>query len=204
MGEKSTFTSHNSRRMENCYGSRTLPSVDVFLGWIFRSTGPLMGTASWGRTPLPNAASVERRTGDFYGHHEYLDVGGLHMTNTEEPAVLVGELAKLELSEERPVIYDRPIGVRLLYSDPRSGAEHYLIRYPVDLRAQPHRHSAAHTIVVLEGVLLANDQLLLAGSYAHFPRGALMRHEPAAGHYCLFVIVFDGPFDVAPLSGESG
>lgn len=173
---------------------------DGFFGRLGRLWVPPRGAGP--RCPMLPASNAALETST--GITNISMWGGLHMTNTEEPAVLVGELAKLELSEERPVIYDRPIGVRLLYSDPRSGAEHYLIRYPVDLRAQPHRHSAAHTIVVLEGVLLANDQLLLAGSYAHFPRGALMRHEPAAGHYCLFVIVFDGPFDVAPLSGESG
>jgi quercetin dioxygenase-like cupin family protein len=115
-------------------------------------------------------------------------------------AVFFDQLAGRELGESQPGIYDRPIGLRLLYQDPRSGAEHYLVRYPAGLRAQRHRHSAAHTIVVIEGALLADDQLLRAGSYAHFPAGTLMFHEPAPGQDCLFVILFDGPFDVHPPS----
>ena len=56
------------------------------------------------------------------------------------------QLASLELDESQPVIYDRPIGLRLLYQDPVSGAEHYLIRYPPRLQTRRHRHTAAHTI----------------------------------------------------------
>jgi quercetin dioxygenase-like cupin family protein len=114
-------------------------------------------------------------------------------------AVLIDRLADRELGESQPGIYDRPIGLRLLYQDPRSGAEHYLVRYPAGLRARRHRHSAAHTIVVVEGVLHADDQVLRAGSYAHFPAETPMRHEPAPDQDCLFVILFDGPFDVYPV-----
>jgi quercetin dioxygenase-like cupin family protein len=122
----------------------------------------------------------------------------------EDPqsAVLLDQLAGRELGESQPGIYDRPIGLRLLYQDPRSGAEHYLVRYPAGLRARRHRHSAAHTIVVIEGALHADGQILPAGSYAHFPAETPMWHEPAPGHDCLFVILFDGPFDVYPLGDE--
>lgn len=115
--------------------------------------------------------------------------------------VFVDARAGLELTEAQPPIYDRPIGIRLLYEDPRTGAEHYLIRYPVGLRAQRHRHSSAHTIVVLEGMLRANGEFLGSGSYVHFPPGVPMQHEPADGQHCLFVIIFDGPFDVELLAG---
>src|ERR1700722_15421120 len=117
-------------------------------------------------------------------------------------AVLFDQLTGQRLDESQPEIYDRPIGLRLLYQDPRSGAEHYLIRYPAGMRARRHRHSAAHTIVVIEGVLLADGQLLAAGSYAHFPPQTLMHHEPAPEHDCLFVIMFDGPFDVYPVGDD--
>ncbi len=113
-------------------------------------------------------------------------------------AVFLSQLARQDLEESQPAIYDQPISLRLLHQDPGSGAEHYLVRYPAGLRAQRHRHSAAHTIVVIEGVLHADDQVLPAGSYAHFPAGTLMHHQPAPDQDCLFVIIFDGPFDVYP------
>lgn len=108
------------------------------------------------------------------------------------------QLASLELDESQPVIYDRPIGLRLLYQDPVSGAEHYLIRYPPRLQTRRHRHTAAHTIIVLEGAMDANGQQLTAGSYAHFEAGSVHHHASAPRQSCLFVIIFQGPFDVTP------
>ena len=114
-------------------------------------------------------------------------------------AVVVDQLESVELGQSRSVIYDREIGLRLLYQDPDSGAEHYLIRYPAGLRTRLHRHTAAHTIVVLDGRLEVNNQVIGPGAYCHFPPGETMRHAPADGDSCLFVIIFDGPVDVQPL-----
>lgn len=111
-------------------------------------------------------------------------------------SVLLDLTGDLQLEESQPEIYDRPIGVRLLTRDPDSGAEHYLIRYPAGLVARRHRHTAAHTIVVLAGALLADGIELGPGGYCHFPAGTVMHHAPAPGRECLFVTVFDGPFDV--------
>jgi quercetin dioxygenase-like cupin family protein len=114
-------------------------------------------------------------------------------------AIIVDDLGSLELERSKLVIYDREIGVRLLYRDPDSGAEHYLIRYPAGLQARPHRHTAAHTIVVLEGRLRVNGEVIGPGAYCHFPPGEAMLHAPADGDPCLFVTVFHGPFDVEPI-----
>jgi quercetin dioxygenase-like cupin family protein len=111
-------------------------------------------------------------------------------------AIVVDHLGAVELDRSRPVIYDREIGVRLLYRDAESGEEHYVIRYPAGLKARLHRHAAAHTIVVLEGRLEVNGQVVGPGAYCHFPAREAMRHAPADGGPCLFVIVFHGPYDV--------
>jgi quercetin dioxygenase-like cupin family protein len=114
-------------------------------------------------------------------------------------ATIFDELGSIELVRSQLVIYDREIGLRLLYQDPESGAEHYLIRYPAGLRARVHRHTAAHTIVVLEGRLEVNDEVIGPGAYCHFPPGEAMRHAPADEDSCLFVTLFHGPFDVEPI-----
>lgn len=110
--------------------------------------------------------------------------------------VVWGDLASVEMAASQPLIYDRPIDLRLLYQDPEMGAEHYLVRYPTGLQARAHRHRAAHTIVVIEGHLQVNDQVIGPGSYCHFPAGEVMHHAPAPGESCLFVTIFHGPFDV--------
>jgi quercetin dioxygenase-like cupin family protein len=114
-------------------------------------------------------------------------------------AIVFDGLASMEIVESHPAIYDRPIGLRLLYEDPDSGAEHFLIRYPAGLTEQLHRHTAAHTIVLLEGRLRINDQVVGPGAYCHFPAGEPMLHAPAGEGGCLFINIFHGPFDVESL-----
>ncbi|MGH2789220.1 MAG: cupin domain-containing protein [Actinomycetota bacterium] len=114
-------------------------------------------------------------------------------------AIIVDGPRLVELERSSSVIYDREISLRLLYQDPDSGAEHYLIRYPAGLKTRLHRHTAAHTIVVLDGRLEVNDEVVGPGAYCHFPAGEAMRHAPAGNDSCLFVIIFDGPVDAHPL-----
>ena len=66
------------------------------------------------------------------------------------------------------------------------------------------RHRAAHTIIVIAGRLVANGQPLGPGGYAHFPGGTAMLHEPAEGHDCTFVLIFDGPFDLEVMESPDG
>ena len=120
-------------------------------------------------------------------------------------AVIIGELGSLELRAPSPGaagVYDQPIGLRLLYTDPSSGEEHYVVRYPAGLKGRPHRHTAAHTIIVLDGQLDANGRVIGPGSYAHFPAGEAMRHQAAGDDPCLFVLLFHGPFDVRLADGS--
>jgi quercetin dioxygenase-like cupin family protein len=121
----------------------------------------------------------------------------------ETRAVIIDELASLALDDPRAVTgrdpstgYDRPFGLKLLNRDPDAGADHYLVRYPAGLRGRRHRHSAAHTIVVLEGRLEANGQVIGPHAYAHFPAGEVMRHQATDDGPCLFALLFNGRFDV--------
>lgn len=118
-------------------------------------------------------------------------------------ATIIDDVKKLEVAEpgaSAAAIYDRPIALRLLYEDPESGEEHYVVRYPAGVRSRMHRHSAAHTLVVIEGHLEANGQVVGPGSYAHFPAGEAMVHQAAGDKPCTFVLLFHGPFDVEPLT----
>ena len=112
---------------------------------------------------------------------------------------IVDQLRGVELAEPgaaAAAVYDRPIMLRLLHEDPVSGEEHYIVRYPPGVRGRVHRHSAAHTMVVLEGRLEVNGTVIGPGSYAHFPAGEPMRHQATDREPCLFVLLFHGRFDV--------
>jgi hypothetical protein len=114
-------------------------------------------------------------------------------------ALVAVDLLALGTEPSQPAVYDRPIGLRLLHRDPRTGAEHWLVRYPPGLVERWHRHTAAHTVVVLEGALDVDGVRVGTGGWCHFPAGSAMHHVPADGAGCAFVTVFDGPFDVEPV-----
>jgi len=114
-------------------------------------------------------------------------------------AVIVDRLAALPLAppgDAAAAVYDRPIALRQLHQDPETGSEHYLVRYPGGLKGRVHTHRAAHTIVVLDGTLWVNGRTIGPGAYAHFPAGQPMQHQAGGDGPCLFVLLFDGPFDV--------
>jgi len=121
-------------------------------------------------------------------------------------AVIIDEVTVLPVAPpgaSAAVVYDRPIGLRLLHEEPETGEEHYLVRYPAGAQCRLHEHSAAHTIIVLQGKLDANGQIIGPGAYAHFPARQPMRHQPAGDEDCLFVLLFHGPFDVRVIETES-
>jgi quercetin dioxygenase-like cupin family protein len=119
----------------------------------------------------------------------------------EASTVIVETSDDEELPPSQPIIYDRPIGMRLLHQDPSSGEEHYLVHYPAGLGVRRHLHTAAHTIVVLEGRLVVNERAVGPGTYCHFPAGEPMHHAPTAQEPCLFLNIFHGPADVYPVEG---
>lgn len=70
------------------------------------------------------------------------------------------------------------------------------MHYPAGLKGHVHEHSVAHTIVVLDGRLEANGQIIGPRAYAHFPASQPMKHQAAGDDPCLFILIFHGPFDV--------
>ena len=125
--------------------------------------------------------------------------------------VIHPDLNAIPLRTTEQAAYDRPFELEMVFHDQRTGAEHYVVRYRPGTRARPHRHTAAHTIVVLDGHMMVDGQLLGPGGYAHHPGETTMLHEPAAGESCTFVLIFDAPFDLqlsddtnSPRSGSTG
>ena len=123
---------------------------------------------------------------------------------TPGKATIVGDPRSVEMrppGADAAAVYDREILLGLLYEDPASGEEHYVVRYPAGVKCRMHTHSSAHTMVVLEGRLTANGQVIGPGGYAHFPAGQPMQHQSTEDAECLFVLLFHGPFDVHIVQG---
>lgn len=110
--------------------------------------------------------------------------------------VIHPDLRAIELRTTEQPAYDRPFELELLHADERTGAEHYVVRYRPGTKARPHHHSAAHTIIVLDGHMVVDGKRLGPGGYAHHPGDTTMLHEPAPDEGCTFVLLFDAPFDL--------
>jgi quercetin dioxygenase-like cupin family protein len=119
--------------------------------------------------------------------------------------LIVRDLAALELPQRKLDPYDRPIGLLLVHEDAESGVEIYVVEYPAGMLATWHRHPSAHTMLVLEGELEVNGQIIGPGALCRYPADTPMHHAPAGDGPCRFVIVFEGSSDVAvvepPASG---
>jgi quercetin dioxygenase-like cupin family protein len=117
--------------------------------------------------------------------------------------VIHPDLKTIALRTTEQPAYDRPFELERLYQDERTGAEHYVVRYRPGTQARRHRHSAAHTIVVVDGHMMVDGQLLGPGGYAHHPGDTTMLHEPAIDEGCTFVLLFDAPFDLQLLDDST-
>jgi quercetin dioxygenase-like cupin family protein len=111
-------------------------------------------------------------------------------------AFIVDDVTGVDFEARDMAVYSKPFGIHTLYQDPDGGAEHHVIRYPPRLKGRLHRHTAAHTIVVVAGSLAVNGEVIGPGGYAHVPGGERMLHENGGDEDCVFVIIFDAPFDM--------
>jgi quercetin dioxygenase-like cupin family protein len=63
-----------------------------------------------------------------------------------------------------------------LYTDPESGAEIRLVRYPAGVINPLHTHPCGHGMYVLEGTLVTHQGRFGPGTFVWFPEGERMEH----------------------------
>lgn len=117
----------------------------------------------------------------------------------DDPArlpLVVRDLRTLELPRRTLAAYDRPIGILLLHADAESGVEVYVIDYPAGLQEAWHQHSVPHTMLVLDGRLDVNGEVIGPGSLCRYPANTPMHHAPAGGESCRFLMIFEGESDM--------
>ena len=67
-----------------------------------------------------------------------------------------------------------------LYTDPETGAEIRLVRYPAGLVNPAHTHPCGHGLYVLEGELVTHKGTFGPGTFVWFPEGEVMEHGASA------------------------
>jgi quercetin dioxygenase-like cupin family protein len=83
-----------------------------------------------------------------------------------------------------------------LFTDPETGMEIRLVRYPAGIVNPRHTHPCAHGMYVLEGTLVTHEGRFEAGSFVWFPEGEWMEHGAAAEHDVIVLFITNKPFEI--------
>lgn len=75
---------------------------------------------------------------------------------------------------------DAKIPVKVLFSDPDTGMEVFLIRYAAGFTNTWHTHPHAHGMYILDGILNTHKGEFGPGSFVWFPEGGWMEHGATA------------------------
>ncbi len=83
-----------------------------------------------------------------------------------------------------------------LYTDPETGMEIRLVRYPAGVINPRHTHPCGHGMYVLEGTLVTHAGRYGPGSFVWFPEGQLMEHGASADGDVTVVFITNKSFRI--------
>ena len=83
-----------------------------------------------------------------------------------------------------------------LYSDPETGMEIRLVRYPAGIINPAHTHPCGHGMYVLEGTLVTHAGSFPPGSFVWFPEGEMMEHGASAERDVVVVFITNKSFRI--------
>ena len=115
------------------------------------------------------------------------------MTESRLTAVDANALPWEERFNER---IGRSLFRKNLFTDPETGMEIRLVRYPAGIINPLHTHPCAHGMYVLEGTLVTHAGSYGPGSFVWFPEGEAMEHGASAAADVVVVFITNKPFRI--------
>jgi quercetin dioxygenase-like cupin family protein len=83
-----------------------------------------------------------------------------------------------------------------LITDPDTGMEVRLVRYPAGVINVRHTHPCAHGMYVLSGTLVTHAGRFGPGCFVWFPEGSVMEHGAAADGDVTVLFITNKPFEI--------
>ena len=83
-----------------------------------------------------------------------------------------------------------------LYTDPNTGAEIRLVRYPAGVINPSHTHPCGHGMYVLEGMLVTHNGSYGPGTFVWFPEGEVMEHGASADADVIVLFITNKSFRI--------
>ncbi|HUB34413.1 MAG TPA: cupin domain-containing protein [Bryobacteraceae bacterium] len=90
----------------------------------------------------------------------------------------------------------RPLFRKNLVTDPETGMEVRLVRYPAGFVNPRHTHPCAHGMYVLEGTLVTHDGVYGPGHFVWFPEGTVMEHGATASADVTVLFITNKRFEI--------
>ena len=115
------------------------------------------------------------------------------MSPTSYYALNVAEMPWQERFNEK---LGRALYRKDLYTDPASGMEIRLVRYPAGVINPAHTHPCGHGMYVLEGTLVTHQGRYGPGSFVWFPEGEVMEHGASAEGDATVVFISNKAFRI--------
>ena len=122
------------------------------------------------------------------------DVGAAEVTG--EDMIFVKDSTQLPWQERFNEKLGRNLYRKDLYTDPETGMEIRLVRYPAGVINPLHTHPCGHGMYVLEGTLVTHQGRFGPGTFVWFPEGEAMEHGAAAEGDVTVVFVTNKPFRI--------
>ena len=83
-----------------------------------------------------------------------------------------------------------------LITDPDTGMEIRIVKYPAGVINKTHTHPCAHGMYVLEGTLVTHAGQFGPGHFVWFPEGQVMEHGATAETDVVVLFITNKPFEI--------
>ena len=114
----------------------------------------------------------------------------------ESPTLIAIDTAALPWEERFNEKLGRALFRKDLITDPETGMEVRMVRYPAGVINPRHTHPCGHGMFVLEGRLVTHKGTYGPGSFVWFPEGETMEHGASAEGDVVAVFVTNKPFRI--------
>jgi quercetin dioxygenase-like cupin family protein len=96
--------------------------------------------------------------------------------------------------------WNEQIGANLfrkeLFTDPDTGMQVRMVRYPAGVINPKHTHPCAHGMYVLQGSLATHAGTFGPGHFVWFPEGQVMEHGATADGDVVVLFITNKPFEI--------
>ena len=112
------------------------------------------------------------------------------------PALLAIDTTALPWEERFNEHLGKTLYRKNLITDPDTGMEVRLVKYPAGVVNKLHTHPCAHGMYVLEGTLVTHAGRYPPGTFVWFPEGEAMEHGATATEDVVVLFITNKPFEI--------